>query len=473
MLKIFNRISNSAQLMTWGSYCVKLLNAAIILPIILHKFNNSEAAIWLLFLLIINLVNLIDSGFSQSFSRTISYAFAGAISINKYKQDSNQASAISPNWTLISKLFVIMRRVYGIMSIISFFLIAIIGSYVVSKPISNLSKPNDFWIAWLIIVLTAPALVFGILYTTFLNGINRINLLKKWDIVFGAIGVITTILISLIKPSIIYIIANMQFWSTMNVARNFFLVNKLFVNKEIVDFDFDLFKTIWFSSWRAGVGLLLSFGVLQFTGVLCSQYAAIGFVSSYLLALRIMSTIIEFSRAPFYSRIPELSILYSRGDKSSLLLKAKNGFFQTIWLYTILVIVLFFLAKPMLLLIKSNTVFVSANVWVIMSIAFFFERYGSLHVQLYTITNHVIWHKSNLGSSIIILLSIFVLQRYLGFLVFPVSLLLGNLFWYSWYGARHNYKEFEISILKFEFFSVILPFFLLLIFSAFAFVCSF
>ena len=67
------------------------------------------------------------------------------------------------------------------------------------------------------------------------------------------------------------------------------------------------------------------------------------------------------------------------------------------------------IADILLKLIDSNIMFVSPLLWIIMGCVFFAERYGAMHLQLYSITNHIIWHFVNSISGLIYITSSFIL----------------------------------------------------------------
>lgn len=60
-----------------------------------------------------------------------------------------------------------------------------------------------------------------------------------------------------------------------------------------------------------------------------------------------------------------------------------------------------------------------------MGLAALVERIGTLHLQLYTTTNHIVWHVANGVTGIIPLCPIPLAYWYLGVIGLPLGMLVG------------------------------------------------
>jgi len=98
-------------------------------------------------------------------------------------------------------------------------------------------------------------------------------------------------------------------------------------------------------------------------------------------------------------------------------------------------------------------------------IGIFLERYGAMHIQLYSTSNHIIWHLANGIAGVLMVVISVVLFPLLDVLAFPLSILGGYLGFYSWYAALHSYKEFKLSFWSFEKNVMLLPLSVALIYS--------
>lgn len=449
--------------MTWGSFVSRSLSLVIVLPLILNRLSTEEIALWYLFSTVISLQLLADVGFCPTFSRVIAYGMGG-LTTSELKNLSNIKSLSSPrepNWETIEKVCSTMQAIYLRLTVISIFLLATLGTWALVKPISASADVNSGWIAWGVILLASTFTLLGNTYNSYLQGVNQIALLRRWEILLsiGAIGSIFLVL-NLGGGLLELVIAN-QGWLVLNIIRNRWLCRsienehfKQFTKKEI---DPVVFKAVWSSAWRSGVGVFMGYGLIQLSGVVYAQIATASGVASYLLALRLIQMVSQFSQAPFYSKLPVLAKLRSEGNLEQLIEVAKRGMFLSYWTYAIGFIGIGMLANPLLKLIGSNAEFAGPILWGVMGLSVFTERYGSMHIQLYSTTNHIIWDIANGVTGIIYLIASLFLFKIIGVYSFPVGTLTANLGFFCWYSAKHSYREFGINFWRFESFVVFPP----------------
>ncbi|UII34298.1 hypothetical protein LVD17_10805 [Fulvivirga ulvae] len=452
--KLFLRLINSAIAMTWGSFLARAINIIVLLPLILSSFSSQQTSIWFLFLTIFSILQLADIGFTQSFSRAISFAMGGASEIKDLrtiKVSPQQASM--PNIDLVSKLYGSMKRIYLCLALLSFILITVLGTWSLIKPINDLDIKEAAWISWGIILVSAPIYIYGILYTTYLMGTNNIALIKRWDIITNICSVLGGCLIILANGGLLMLVINNQFWLIIIVIRNSLLCRKHQLRNKvnhISQFNWNIFHQIWPSSWRSAIGIIMSYGIVQFSGIYYAQFENSQEVASYLLALRIITILSDFSRVPYYSKLPLLAILRARNEFKEQLTVASKGMILSYWILVISIIIIALTSDFFIGLINSQSPFVSRCLWITMGIGVFLERYGAMHIQLYSTTNHIIWHKANGISGLIYIGFVIIAFNELGVFVFPVAQIVSNLAFYSWYSAHYSLKSFELNFFTFE-----------------------
>ena len=217
--------------------------------------------------------------------------------------------------------------------------------------------------------------------------------------------------------------------------------------------DKDLVRTIWPAAWRSWAGILMSYGVVQASGLVVAQIGTTPTVSAYLFSLKILDIIKNFSNAPFYSKIPLYNRLFAEGNMNGLLARVENGIRYSLLTFSVAAIFVGIAGQPLLNLIGSNVSLVPVWMWIAMSMAYFLERYGALHLQLYSITNDIVWHIANGVSGLIFITMSFILTTFAGYGVisFPLALIISNLSFFVWYTARKSYKYFKFDFPGFEY----------------------
>lgn len=461
MNKILNRLWNSATVTTWGSLTTRTLSLLLVLPLLLTRLSTGEIALWYLFSSIITLQTLVDLGFSPTFTRVIAYAMGGAENLKDLRGVRESASSGKPNWSVMERIWSTIRSVYLRLTSITITLLAVIGTVALLRPISQMEHQSDAWISWFLIVVISGITSWGTMYSSFLQGINQIAVFRRWEALTSLGATATSIFVLYAGGKILELVVANQAWAVIAVIRNRWLCRsaehgklKAFRGLEIDD---NVLSAVWPSAWRSGLGITMSFGLVQATGLIYAQFGSAAGVASYLIALKLIQTISLFSQAPFYSKLPLLARLRSEGKLADQIAVAQRGMVVAYWTFVLCFLLAGFCAHPLLSLIKSQVQFVDPLMWSLMGIAFFVERYGAMHIQLYSTTNHIIWHIATGFSGIINILVNVLLFRYVGVYSFPIGILSGYLGFYCWYSAMYSYRAFKLDFWSFERRTVLVP----------------
>ena len=472
-MSFLRNIFNSPTINTWFSYSTKTLSLFIVLPLILNKFSVEEVALWYLFATVISLQGIADLGFKFTFVRFFAYAQGGAEDILNKKENYLLKENSEPNIELIGKIYSIMNILYKRMSIVLFFLLVTVGTLALFLPISRLANQENAWIAWFVIVLVSSYKFYGTIYTNYLEGINKIALVRRWEGITSIGAIISSIFSLFIFESLLALVISNQIWIVINVVRNKILLrtanDKSFtklVHKH--PFDRELFKKIWEPAWKTGISGIMSNSLSSIMSLIYAQIGDSVIVASYLLSIRLINQVKDISVAPFYTKIPSFAMLFSQGKKEKLLGLAQKGMFVSNLIFIIGAILTGELAIYLLDYINSDVKFVSNELWILLMTAYFIHRFGAMHIHLYSTSNHIISHIADGISGIIFIVSTFILLPFFDIYAIPMGLLTGYLGFYSWYSVYHSYKFMNISFFKFELKASFLPLILLLIYSIYS-----
>ena len=438
--------------MTWGSFFSRSLSLIIVLPFILTRLSTEEIALWYLYMTIISFQMLVDVGFSPTFSRVIAYAMGGAnIDDLKSPKDQNNGQV---NWETLELICSEMRVIYSRLGLLWPMLLVVFGTLALIKPVSHVQNTFPAWIAWGVIIVVSTVTLRGNIYSAYLQGTNYIALLRRWEAITSIGAIVTSFLVLILGGGLLGLVLAHQGWQLLNILRNRWL-SGVVENGRFKEFargkkNKKVFDAVWPSAWRSGMGHLMSYGLIQASGIMYAQVGSSAGVASYLLALRLIGTVSSFSRAPFYSKLPTLARLFSESRKKELIRVAKRGMALSHWTYIAGFISLGLIGEPLLKFIGSNADFPSQMLWILLGLGFFVERYGAMHIQLYSTTNHIIWHIANGVTGMIYLIVSIVFFQFIGVYAFPVGILAGYLGFYAWYSAIHSYKAFDLKFISFE-----------------------
>lgn len=452
MRSILSRVWNSPTYTTWGSLLANSLSAIVVLPLVLTRFSAQEIVVWYLMATFLGLQHVIDIGFSPTFSRIITY-LVGGVTLDDLRRPSKSGTGILDREDL-NRVYSTMSSIYLWLGLAWTLLLLLVGSSALKRPISQVDDSRSAWIAWLVILGVSYISFWGEKYVSYLMGLNQVALLRRWDTIAAIGAIVTSFLVLYLGGGLLALVIGNQSWQVLKVVRNGWLARSaadgVMRGFSKQPFSRPIFNAVWPSAWRSGVGVLLSYGVIQSSGIIYAQVGSTASIASYLLGMRFMQILTQFSQAPFYSKIPVYSRLYAEGKKEELLQIAQRAMGLSHWAFVVGFLGIEFVVQPLLEIIGSNASFPPPLLWTLMGLAFFAERFGAMHIQLYSTTNHIVWHIANGVSGVIYLVVSFALLKPLGAYAFPVGVIAGYYGFYAWYAARFSYKEFELKPAVFE-----------------------
>ena len=120
------------------------------------------------------------------------------------------------------------------------------------------------------------------------------------------------------------------------------------------------------------------------------------------------------------------------------------------WIIVTGVLVIAAVADPILGFLGADISFVTRDFWLILALGGLAERYGAMHLQLYSTTNHILWHWINGATGLIFIAVVVAFYPVVTQYAFPIAYCVSNIGFYSWYSARLSYSALGISGRQFE-----------------------
>lgn len=441
------RAWDSPTLMTWGSILVQAASLIAVLPLVLMRFDAATAALYLLFLTASNLQLMITHGITPTFVRMLSYAHAGTASL------SDNAKTGTKNLGSLASIVSGMRVAYAWCALLCFAASATLGSLALAGPINSVPDSRSAWMAWAIVVTIGSASVWSGMYSAYLDGLNLIAFQRRLDIVFGAASVAASATVLLLGGSLLALVVNWQAWRLIGLLRIWVQCRKA-AQGEYLSLPTaparEALRQAWPAAWRSTIGTATTYGLNQASGIYVGHVAEPRSAASYLLALRLLDALSAVARAPFYTKIPTLARLWAERNAAAQYMVARRGMITAHWIFAVGFCAALWLGAPLLNTIGSATPFPPEAVWVPMGLAFFIERFGAMHLQWYSTTNNIVWHKANGGYAIIAIATAIALTPWYGVTALPFAMLAGQTLWYSWYCAKYSYSLNNISFYTFE-----------------------
>lgn len=449
---------SSATLMTWGSLMIRMGGLALLLPLVLTRLDTTQVLVWQMLSTITMMVNWTDFGFSPTFSRIIAFARGGgtlhdlyAAQPGKAKWPVSDEEATKP--LDMGTVLGTQRSIYRRLIVCAMLVALVFGTGALWMPVFKLAHPQDGWLAWAFTAVAALLTLANGANVSVLTGFDRIATARRVEAACGVLQLGTTSVVTLAGGGLVAIVACYSFWLIPMTLANRYNVVQLGLDLSAATrrgLDRGIFQAVWPAAWRSGIGILMSTGIIQTSGLVYAQIASPGEAAAYLLALRIFTAISQISQAPFYSRLPAMAHARGKGDFTQVASLAERGMVMAHWTFVAGALAVTIAAPWALRLIGSSVHWPPFGLTALLAIAFFAERYGAMHMQLYSLTNHIIWHLVNGATGLVMILAFAALWPFVGAQALPLAMLVGYLGVCTWYTSSRALNSLNLQRRLFE-----------------------
>jgi len=453
--RTMTRLWHSPTLNTWLSLAIRLGGLAILLPLVLTHLSAPEVLVWQMLSTITMIVLWVDFGFSPTFSRVIAFGRGGGTHADLAKAigRENAPAKVDSSPLDLAAIFATQHRIYLAISLAAIAIAAVFGTATLLRPVANLPSPQSGWIAWCLTMLTSQLMLLNGANASVLTGFNKVAWLRRMEALFGACQIASTSVAVVLGGGLIAITATYAFWIVP-----IFLVNRHAVQLLYREaggtagkrFDPVVFRLIWPAAWRSGVGILMSVGIIQSSGLIYAQFAAPAAAASYLLLLRLMTALGPIAQAPFYSKLPLYAEMKGARRHAELLRAVMRGMTLAHWTFVVGALSILYIAFPLLHYLGSSVPTPSFPMMATLFLAFFVERYAAMHIQVYSLTHHIVWHIANGVTGTLMIVLFFAFLPLLGPVAMPAAMLASYAGFCAWYTSRLSLKSLETGRWTFE-----------------------
>ncbi len=435
----------SATVSTWANLLVRSLGLLLLLPLVMAQSTPAEVVVWLLLGNAATYAAIADFGLLPTCTRAVSFATA--------RSSPTVATVAMPLEGGLPLLVGTMRSMYRKAALLTLAGALVAGLPALAGPIAALDTRAAAWLAAASVLAGMAVAVLGNQYAAFLSGSGRVAAVQRTLAWTGGAAIVTGFLILMAGASIFAVIVAQQAWTavgTLWLSRQADRAVEGCVYSQCRAGDAGWRAWIWSGAWRSGVSTLLTAGALQASNFLVAQIPDRAASAAYLFSLRLVQAISQFAQAPFYSRIPELSRLHAEGETAGKHRLAASAMRASHWVFVAGFVVVAIGAEPALRAIGSSVAPASPLIWATLGIAMFGERYGAMHLQLYSTTNRIVWHLAAIRYFAGFLAGALLLLPWLGLPAVPVALLVSCWTLYVGYCTRLSYAEMGVRFAAFE-----------------------
>jgi O-antigen/teichoic acid export membrane protein len=431
---------------------LKIAASVLLLPLILRMLSSEMVGIWSIFMTITAFANLLDFGFSPSFTTNVTYVFSGVTKL-KTKGFENISTKKQPiDYGLLKGVIRSMRWLYLRMALILFLILATVGSYYIYSVLQNYSgDKQEVYIAWIILCLINTYNIYTLYYDSLLQGKGLVKRSKQIVIVGQTVYLVIASTLIMFGFGLIAIVSA-QASSVLLVRwlsyRSFYTAEiKKFIQLAVPRSQKEVLKAIYPNALKIGLTSLGAFMVLRSAMVIGSLHLSLAEIASYGITMQLISVIA--SLASIYTTTYQPKIAQLRVGQN-------NKAIKELYLKGQLVLLLTFIAGGLgliltghwaLNLIESKTQLLSASLIGIALLVSFLENNHSMAGNILLTKNEVPFFKASLVSgciSVTLLLLLFQFTN-IGLLAMILAPGLAQLLYQNWKWPYEVYKELEIT----------------------------
>lgn len=449
------KVSISGNDVAWG-YVAQICNIGaniLILPALFYYLKSDVLGVWYVFLNIGMFATMFGLVFQSSFARNISYAFAGATSLQKNGINTQSEILDEPNLPLVKGLIGSMRKFYGVISLCFALLLVLCGSFYMSHLSKDLIDSHVVVDSWILYSISISLGFYCLHYGSILQGrgcmkeLNQLTIVCRLVYIFLIYWLISRNfgIWSIAIANFVSVIAG---WIMGNLLAYKGCLRKLL--KEVSGSSPDLLKLVWHNTYKLALATLLIYLSTKGNLFYVSLFLPLDVIARYGLSLQVMNVFASISLLYYYNYSPLIARKLVEGDWLSVKHIYSKSVFVSCLLFIVGSVFLLFWGDSALRLIGSKTSFLSFIPLLLLCITYFFDSNHTLALNLMVTSNRVVHLKASFVSAIAIflLIPLFVKTFHWGITGAILAVMLVQLCYHNWRWIMFVSKKMNLGFFK-------------------------
>lgn len=425
--------------LVWG-YVAQFLNVGtgiLLLPVVLHFLSPADVGLWIVFVTLGSLAQLLEFGFQPTIARNAAYIYGGANSLQKEGLSDRNDPRDGINLTLLSDLIAASRRIYRLIAVIAGALLLTVGTFYISTLIPSGQSYYSTLLGWCAFAI-GYVLFF---YFGYINGLLQgrgdvtqaskvVASQRSIFLVLGAVftaaggGLLGLGLASMIAALMGRIVAVIYF------NKNSVILPGRLHNDETSAAT--MARTLWYNASRVGSVQLGAFLINRASILIASTALGVSQAASYSLTLMILLGLASSCGVIAQTNLPYMSSLQIQGDRAKLIHIYRSIVLISGLTYLFGFTLFFVLAKPALAIIGSSVSLLPDSQTLLLGIILLLEVHHGNAATVLTTANKVPFMAAALYSGLAIFILSCLFVKPLGVLGLILSQGLVQLLYNNW-----------------------------------------
>lgn len=420
----------------------------ILFPVILRMLSSDLIGIWAIFITIGSLTNLLDFGFSPSFTRNVSYIISGVNNLIP-KGIDHSVRQQEVNLELLSSTIKAMKWFYSRMSAIALILLSTVGTLYIHHILNSKYTDGEhlsIYITWFLFCFVNAYNIYTLYYDSLLMGCGFIMKSKQLIIISQLIYLCLSTFLIFLNFELLSIVVAQAFSLVIRriMSYHFFYKDGLKTKlQKVNDTKYkEVIKALTPNSIKLGISGIGAFLVLQSSVLVGSVFLTLNEIASYGITIQVINVIASLSWVYFNSFIPKIAHLRVNEDLMAIRSIYNKSFFTMLSTYIVGALALILIGQKALDFLGSETALLSSNMILTIIMISFLEKNHAMAGSILLLRNEVPYFKAAIISGICTVIMLFLLTGNLnmgiwGMIIAPGIVQLAYQNW-KWPLVLHN-----------------------------------
>lgn len=410
---------------------MRVASGVIVLPLVLRLLPSQEVGLWNIFLIIGGIAALMDFGFSNAFTRNVTYVFSGAKELKKegYSIISEDDKDIS--YGLLRSIISAMRRYYGIIA--GVFLIV----FFLSSPfyLTYIFEKNNYqgnrmlvWVAWILYGILVAYQLYTYYYSSLLLGRGFIKKNQQIIIIGQGSRILSTVVFLLLGFGLLSLVIGQFISDVVNRTLCYFTFYDKDLKERISTSEILSVKEVMSlmtpNAVKVGVTIIRGFLINYATMFVASLYLSLTTIAEFGTTRQMIELISSFGMLWYNTYYPKLTFYRINNSEKLLKFSYIKANIILVFVFVILGTGLLLMGEPILTIIHSKTHLLPTVTILLFLIVALLEINSGMATSFIVTKNEVPFFKANIISGIFSIILVILLFHFTSLGVF--SILLGQ-----------------------------------------------
>jgi len=397
---------------------MRVASGLIVLPLVLRLLPSQEVGLWNIFITIGSIAVLLDFGFSNSFSRNITYIFSGVKTLKAKGYVAVDENDKSIDYGLLKSVISAMQRYYGMLAMFFLILFVVASPFYLTTILEKYSgSKQEVWIAWFTYGILVAYQLYTFYYSSILVGRGMVKQSLQILILGQASRILVSVLCLLAGMGLMSLVIGQFVSDIVNRTLCYFafydkkIKQELKIKSEISVQE--VMKVMSPNAYKIGLttvgGFLINKGIL----LISSLYLTLPQIASYGTTRQMIDLIISLGFMWFGTYYPKITLHRVSNDLEQIKRMYLKGKFSLVLVFIVCGLGLILVGPYLLALIHSKTHLLPTLMTAVFLIIAFLETNHGLAAQMLLTKNEVPFAKASILSGIASTILLYISLRFL------------------------------------------------------------